>query len=323
MSWRASVVGSSPRTDRSGWLIANPVSPRSTRKHRPRDGHGAGASGRSTAQVYQARGTIDGAAPGGVPRVGSGRIRRRLEGGIEAPVGRDVGGGAPDALRQSGQVGGSERGGLLDHRPRHRHLEIVGLELEQEVVGGRAAVGLEGADGVTGRLAHRGDHVARLEADGVEHGPGEVGATGAPGDADDGAPGVGIPPRAPEAGEGRDHDAAIGVGHRRRERRDVAGPLDDAEPVSKPLHRRARREDRSLERVRAGAVGQRPADRREEPVHGIGASVAHVHEHEAPGPVGVLGHAGFEAGLAEEGGLLVPGDAGHRDARRARPSRSP
>src|SRR5207302_1645929 len=34
---------------------------------------------------------------------------------------------------------------------------------------------------------------------------------------------------------------------------------------------------------------------------------AHVHEHEAPGAVGVLGHARLEAGLAEQRGLLVAG----------------
>ena len=35
---------------------------------------------------------------------------------------------------------------------------------------------------------------------------------------------------------------------------------------------------------------------------------AGVHQHEAAGAVGVLRHARLEAGLAEERGLLVPGD---------------
>ena len=38
---------------------------------------------------------------------------------------------------------------------------------------------------------------------------------------------------------------------------------------------------------------------------------AGIHQHEAAGAVGVLGHAGREAGLAEGGGLLVAGHAGH------------
>ena len=45
---------------------------------------------------------------------------------------------------------------------------------------------------------------------------------------------------------------------------------------------------------------------------------ARVHEHEAPGAVGVLGHPGAEASLAEQGGLLVARDPrdGHAAQRR-------
>ena len=42
---------------------------------------------------------------------------------------------------------------------------------------------------------------------------------------------------------------------------------------------------------------------------------AGVQQHEAAGAIGVLGHAGGVAGLAEQGGLLVAGDAGDRDWR--------
>ena len=57
------------------------------------------------------------------------------------------------------------------------------------------------------------------------------------------------------------------------------------------------------------------------PSTGSGQRVADVHEHEAAGAVGVLGHARLEAGLAEQRRLLVAGDAGHRDAGRHAPSR--
>ena len=36
-------------------------------------------------------------------------------------------------------------------------------------------------------------------------------------------------------------------------------------------------------------------------------------QHERAGAIGGLGHAGINAGLAEKGGLLVAGDARHRD----------
>ena len=52
---------------------------------------------------------------------------------------------------------------------------------------------------------HRLDHVAGLVRHRLDDGPGEVGAGRAAGDADHRAPGVRVPPRAAEAGEGR-HD---------------------------------------------------------------------------------------------------------------------
>jgi hypothetical protein len=38
-----------------------------------------------------------------------------------------------------------------------------------------------------------------------------------------------------------------------------------------------------------------------------------VHQHETAGTVGVLGHAGFKAGLPEQRRLLVAGEGGQRD----------
>ena len=97
------------------------------------------------------------------------------------------------------------------------------------------------------------------------------------------------------------------------------------EPVAEPLHRGAGHEDGALEGVGAGAVRERPADGREQPLDGLRAGVAHVHQHEAARAVGVLRHARLQAGLAEQGRLLVAGDARHgkagREAVARRPSR--
>jgi hypothetical protein len=55
--------------------------------------------------------------------------------------------------------------------------------------------------------------------------------------------------RRAEAGEGRhQHDLLRRVGLR-RERAGLRRMGDDAEPVAQPLHRRARDEDRALERI--------------------------------------------------------------------------
>src|SRR3546814_9329478 len=56
--------------------------------------------------------------------------------------------------------------------------------------------------------------------------------------------------------------------------------------------------------------------RGEEALDRLRALLAHVHEHERPGAVGVLGHAGLEAGLSEQRRLLVARHAGDREAGR-------
>ena len=55
-------------------------------------------------------------------------------------------------------------------------------------------------------------------------------------------------------------------------------------------------------------------DRGQQAVAGANRLGAGVHQHEAAGTVGVLGHPFFEAELAEQGGLLVTGDTGDGDA---------
>jgi hypothetical protein len=143
-------------------------------------------------------------AAAGVGGVGRGAVGLGLAADVEVPRRGHVVGRAPDALGQAGQVGRAEGGGLLDHRPGHRDLELVRLELEQQVHDRRPAVHPQLGDGVAGSGGHGIDDVAGLERHGLDHGPGQLGRAGAPGDAHDRAPGVRGPttgcPRPTKAG---------------------------------------------------------------------------------------------------------------------------
>ena len=150
-----------------------------------------------------------------------------------------------------------------------------------------------------------------------------MGGRRAPGDPEDPATGVGIPPRAAEAGERRHHHDAAAVGNGLGEWPDLGGVVDEAETVSEPLHGGAGDEDRSLVGIRRhrSAVAGRPARRRkgprhggEESVDGVGTRGPDVHEDERAGAVGVLGGARGEARLAEQRRLLVAGDPRDRHA---------
>ena len=56
---------------------------------------------------------------------------------------------------------------------------------------------------------HGVDHVPDLVAHRLDHGPGQVGPTGAPAEPDDGPPGRRVPVGAAEPGEGRDDDHPV------------------------------------------------------------------------------------------------------------------
>ena len=103
------------------------------------------------------------------------------------------------------------------------------------------------------------------------------------------------------------------VGHAARQRLALRRVIQQAQPVAQPLDRGAGHEHRALQRVGelAGAVhpghrGQQPSGRAHHGGPGVG-------QHEGPGPVRALGVARAEAGLPEQGGLLVAVIPGHRD----------
>ena len=98
---------------------------------------------------------------------------------------------------------------------------------------------------------------------------------------------------------------------------DLGGVVDDLEAVAQPLDRGPGGEDRPLEGVGDGAVGERPRHRRQHALRRRRQLGADVEQHEAARAVGVLGHAGMEAGLAEQRRLLVAGDAADGEAGRS------
>ncbi len=126
--------------------------------------------------------------------------------------------------------------------------------------------------------------------------------------------GVAPPVRREQARERRHEDDVADVGHGPGERLDLRRVADDAEVVAQPLDERAGDRDRSLEGVRGRTVAEARGHGRDEAVVGVDRPLARVHEHETAGPVGALDLAGLEAGLAEEGGLLVAQVARDRDA---------
>ena len=97
----------------------------------------------------------------------------------------------------------------------------VGLELQQEVVVRRAAVGAQRGHVDARRAAHGVEHRAGLEADGLLGGPGQMLRPGATGEPDQQPAGVGVPVGGAEAGErGHEVDAAV-VGGAGGQRADV------------------------------------------------------------------------------------------------------
>ena len=125
------------------------------------------------------------------------------------------------------------------------------------------------------------------------------------------AAGLGIPPGGAQADKGRhqvDRLHGVGLG---RQRPALVRRADDSEPVPEPLHRGAGDKDRTFERVGRNAIqpigdgGQQPVAR----PHHVGTG---IDEGETAGAIGRFHHARREAGLADDGRVLVAGDAADR-----------
>ena len=97
------------------------------------------------------------------------------------------------------------------------------------------------------------------------------------------------------------------------ERSRLVGGIDQPEPVAQPGERGAGDEDAALEREGVPPPDP-PGDGGQQTGARVGHGVAGIDEQERPRPVCVLGHAGLDACLTEQGGLLVAGDTAHRKA---------
>ena len=140
----------------------------------------------------------------------------------------------------------------------------------------------------------------------------ELGGAGVAGQPEQRAAHARIPVRRAEADEGRHEIDALGGIGLVGKRPGLGGLLDDTQAVAQPLHGGAGDEDRAFQRVGALAC-ELVGDGGEQLVFRGHRRGAGVEQREAAGAVGRLDHAGFEAGLADGGGLLVAGDAGNRD----------
>ena len=138
-------------------------------------------------------------------------------------------------------------------------------------------------------------------------------AVGAAGQADHGAASIRIPVGGAQTDEGRHQVDAVGVANLGGEVVGVTGIVDDFQLVTQPLDGGATHEYRTFQRV-IHFPFRADGDRGQQAVAGADRLGAGVHQQEATGAIGVLGHAFLEAELAEQGRLLVTGDAGDGDA---------
>ena len=192
-------------------------------------------------------------------------------------------------------------------RPLDRRLQQVGLELHQQVVGGRAAVHAEHRHRFADVLRHRLRQIVDLEGHPLEGGAGQVGGAHSPVEPADEAARFLPPMRRAETGQGGNEYDAGRIGNRRSELFDVRGFLEKAETVAQPLHHRAGDESAPFQRVRH-LVADLPGDGAEQSVPGGDLFRSGIHEQECPGPVGALRFALLEARLPHQRALLISRD---------------
>src|SRR6266508_3701665 len=102
---------------------------------------------------------LDGALPAGVEGLALVGGQPRREAPVGAPVTGDVRGVPPEADGEACQVGSAERGSLQDGGAHHVAAEDVRLELQEQVVRGRAAVHPQLGERDAGLVLDGGDDV--------------------------------------------------------------------------------------------------------------------------------------------------------------------
>jgi hypothetical protein len=83
---------------------------------------------------------------------------------VERPERRQFSVRLPESDAKACERGGAEGGGLRIHRANTGTRQQVGLELQQEIVAGGAAIDPQLRERLPGVLLHRFDEVRRLEA---------------------------------------------------------------------------------------------------------------------------------------------------------------
>ena len=105
-------------------------------------------------------------------------------------------------------------------------------------------------------------------------------------------------------------DDATAVGHGGGEGFNFGRSVENAKTIAQPLDGGTGDEDAAFERV-ISLAGDSPGDRGEQAMRRANRRCAGLQHQEAAGAVSIFRHAGTKAHLAEEGGLLIAGDAGN------------
>ena len=125
------------------------------------------------------------------------------------------------------------------------------------------------------------------------------------GKTNDGPPGVLVPVGGTQTGEGGDHIATVGIGDHAGQHLRFGGAVNELQLVPKPLDGRPRHEDGAFQCIGHLAL-QPPGDGGHQAVLRKDRPLPCVHQEKTARAVRIFRLAGAEAGLAEEGGLLVP-----------------
>ena len=202
-------------------------------------------------------------------------------------------------------MGDAEGGELPCAGDEHPAAARVRLQLHEDAVGGRPAVGEQRLDG-RDLAMHGGHDVLDLEGDRLQRRPRELGRSGAEGEPGEEPDGLVVPPRRAEAAErGDEVDAVAARGGvvRERFRRGAQHP-------GQPGQRRAARADVAFDGVPRRTVV--PRDRRAQRLGAPLGQAAEAHDRR-PRAVRGLHLAGAPAGVREQGGVRVAHHREHGD----------
>ena len=189
---------------------------------------------------------------------------------------------------------------------------MVGLHLQHEVHHCSPTIDAKIANRHTRRTSHCIDHVASLHHHALHRGACKVCARRAAGDAENGAAGIRVPPRAAEPGERRHQHDAASIRHALGKRTNLTRCIDDVEAVAQPLHGCTGHKNRTFEGVHRRLRAELPRDCGEHARSRRRTRRADIEQDKTAGAVGVLGAAWREACLTKECSLLITCHATHR-----------